>query len=1083
MQKNFSGLSGLEGRHMRNINELVGIIKGINFDGVINQMEIIRLQSWVNKNRNLAYDTRQSGLIKLVDQVLEEQIVTGEERNILLEYCKNNLDSSSDATAKIYELNGIIEGIICDNVVNESEVYRLKEWMNENGDVVRGYKPTDSICKMIDEILEDGIVTEEEQERLLQILSARISDTQLETKIAYLCKCVRERKNIGIDLIDLLDNEVVIREIHERAEKELLHTLNSYSGIFVMNPEILFISLVLVAMLYYDGTFYDYVRVTYKKAYEKFSEQKVEGLIRTNLNRYRSVEERIVSKSRIINVVLANTIVPSRYLSSFFEFIYDIYKLNFDYDISHDLYSDFRFVFEGLRDSMLSDGDDIQLNVTKKSYKLIKTTKQLIAESKNIDAVIKLGIIVVQLIDKSVWNQEIKLYNPYLKQGYEGWIKTLKEQNDTRTRERSEFRSRWEPKFLIVDNKILLAPPIHQVKAQYDYRNLSVNVLNGEEEIYCNYNPDIREIIGGYQISVNRIVISQPLGNLSYRVMSGSEVIYNSKESLNREFLVFDEKGYELSNNTDYTGTAIFCVKCATEKMHEFYKGDEYVLTAEHVKEGDAFLLGDMVFNFSSLVKPGIMGEQIEHHFLQEVGANSKILVYKSVKALVFESSNSVDRLSIVINGKNHKIKDFRYTISPREGINKFVVSLDKLETGIYQLDVLELVKGKKNNIWNSVFAIDRHMHVETVIFDAQTYLISIDSALMQNQVFDEISISKFEIDWLKVNVAGKVYTYYIPYDFNIYRVNGGHWQSFEQSLWIGEIRQDSVIDIYGDNYDAISVLTSDGSSIDEVLELKGKGIFAQAAIGFLVSYKSSYDYVVILLMKESHVCSEIFCYNRCILDEEKTEILYNHVSKTLDVIPRFYGKGNVFFRIISESGEEVYTSTLLEDGMEESIYDLKSFRSYTIIFFEKEKGLSLKKERILKEYSLVFYDRQDFIGKTFKIKEVYFDQFVRGEFLRKKHYFNTTYVYFTEMKNDDCFIGEVYARTSNGAYMLNNINPVEIEICSDVINGIIELSITKDGDGLLMDFNHHGIMNSLDDENAVDIYSYSMDMRGEETF
>ena len=58
-------------------------------------------------------------------------------------------------------------------------------------------------------------------------------------------------------------------------------------------------------------------------------------------------------------------------------------------------------------------------------------------------------------------------------------------------------------------------------------------------------------------------------------------------------------------------------------------------------------------------------------------------------------------------------------------------------------------------------------------------------------------------------------------------------------------------------------------------------------------------------------------------------------------------------------------------------------------------------------------------------------------------------------MKNDDCFIGEVYARTSNGAYMLNNINPVEIEICSDVINGIIELSITKDGDGLQPSWNY----------------------------
>jgi hypothetical protein len=86
-------------------------------------------------------------------------------------------------------------------------------------------------------------------------------------------------------------------------------------------------------------------------------------------------------------------------------------------------------------------------------------------------------------------------------------------------------------------------------------------------------------------------------------------------------------------------------------------------------------------------------------------------------------------------------------------------------------------------------------------------------------------------------------------------------------------------------------------------------------------------------------------------------------------------------------------------------------------------------------------------------------------------------------MLDKDLFEGEVYARTYNGAYMLNNINPVEIEICSDVIDGIIELSITKEGDGLLLDFEHHGILNSMDDDSAVDIYSYSMEICGEVTF
>ena len=47
---------------------------------------------------------------------------------------------------------------------------------------------------------------------------------------------------------------------------------------------------------------------------------------------------------------------------------------------------------------------------------------------------------------------------------------------------------------------------------------------------------------------------------------------------------------------------------------------------------------------------------------------------------------------------------------------------------------------------------------------------------------------------------------------------------------------------------------------------------------------------------------------------------------------------------------------------------------------------------------------------------------------------------------------------------------------------GMIELSITKDGDGLLLDFEHHGIMNSMDDDKAVDIFSYNIDMKGVES-
>jgi hypothetical protein len=1068
---------------MRNINELIGIIKGINFDGVINQMEVKRLKSWVNKNRNLAYELKEAQLIRLVDQVLEDMIVTDDERELLISYCDKYLKGSSDDTAKIYELNGIIEGIVCDNEVNEREVYHLKAWMDNHAAIVRNHKPSASICKIIDDILADGIVTAEEQETLLQMLSARISSTQLETKIEFLRKRVRERINIGIDLIDLLDNENAIGEIHNRAEAQLGKTLMSYSGMYLTDPEIVFISLVLIAMLHYDGTYYDDVRTTYRTLYQRYSEQKVEGLIRTILSRYRS-EEEANKKTRIINVALANAIVPSHFLKSFFEFIYDIYKLNFEYDISEDLYEDFKFVYEGLRYSMLSDGDDIQVNVTKKSYKLIKSTKQLIANPKYIDAVIKLSIIVVRLIDKKVWNKEVKVYNPYLKQGYEGWLMTLKDDKDAKRRHtRSEFRSRWEPKYILDNNNVYIVPPIHRVKAQYDYRDIRIAVKNGNEIIYTNKTPDIREIIGGYQISANRILLNKPLGEVTYLLLAGEEIIYDSKSRLYRDFLVFDEKGNEIQNNTDYTGTAVFCMDESHPKMKCFYKSDGYMLSAQHIRLGEARVVKNTVFNFSSLIRPGIMGDRYENHYLRELGSDVQLPVYKNVNFLVYESENTTGKFDITINGRSHKLEDYKYTITEREGVNKYVINLDDIESGIYSIDVTSLYKGKRMRVFSCDFAIDKAFHTDCRKNGIEAYLVSVDSDLLPNSIIEEIVIADFNEDWLQFDLNGKTYAYYIPFEFDIYRINGGAWVSFEKEIWIEDVRQDTTLDIYGTKYEGLLLLANSGAIIDETPSLKDKGVYRQTGIGFLVSYKTSFDYVTLARLKDGRVDGGILCYNKCMINEQQTTIAYNPETKLLDVCPRFYGKGRLFFKIENASGIEIYKSELLENGVEENVYDLDSFVNYKISFYEKEKGLHLQKERFLKSYDRIFYDKKDFVGRSFKIKEVYFDQNVRGEFVHKKHYFNTTYLYFTKMLDKDLFEGEVYARTYNGAYMLNNINPVEIEICSDVIDGIIELSITKEGDGLLLDFEHHGILNSMDDDSAVDIYSYSMEICGEVTF
>ncbi len=1068
---------------MQNINELIGIIRGINFDGVINDKEVMRLQSWVDKNRNLAYEPRQAELVKIVDSVLEDHIVDDKEKEMMLECAERFLKKMGDNSAKVYELNGIIEGIICDGEVNEAEVYRLKEWMDAYGEDIRSHIPSVELCKVIDNILEDGIVTEGEQEILLEILSARIRNSQFETKLDYLCKQVKERKNIGTDLIDILDNEIAIQEIHKRAEIQLMRALGSYST-YITNQEIIVVSLVMIAMLKYDGNYYGSVRSTYLEVYKKYSEQKVEGLIRSILGRYKKQSDS-GSRTRIINVALENAIVPQNFLSAFFEFIFDIYKLNFEYDLPEDLYEDFKFVFEGLRSNMLSDGDDISINVTQKTYKLIASTKQLITKENGLDAIIKLSILIVKLIDKRFWDKEVKIFNPYLRAGYEGWEKQLKDtlrREHEHKRSSSELRSRWEPKFMMMNKYVCLIPPAHRVKAQYNYRDITVVVLNDGEVLYRNDNCDIREIIGGYQVNTGKIVIEKPLGKLTYRLIAGDEIIYDSKERLYRECIVFNEEGQEINNNTDYEGTVYFCYRTGEAELQNILINEFFNIGYKIIRIGDAIGIGHDVFNFSSMIKPGIFGQLHRNCFVQIEGEEKSLPVYKKVNVVTFETNIATSKFEIVINGKSKKLSEMQYKVTPKDAISKYVVKIDFEKSGIYTVEVNQFASGKKNRILRQIFAYDAELKYSANMLNDDLCRITVVSGLFTGKLDTEISVRDFNIDFVRFESDGITYSYLLPFDFGFYKISDREWQSSSSEIWIDDIQINSILSIYDSECNRLFVYTENGVLAEDDIVLQDKGFYKQMPIGFLSSYKNGNRYVLLVFTANGKKKYALTCYNKCVIEEEETEILFSDNPKQLLVTPVFHGKNRVFFEFFNSVGEMVYKSKALDCGQTDRWDGFSSFEEYTIKFHEKTKELMLRKNTLLLQISKTFYAKQDFLGHAFKIDEAYFNQNIRGEFSEKSYHFNKVYVRINKMLNDGIFQGEIFVKTHKGEWYLNEINPVEIEICSEIVDDTMDIYITNAqyGDGLLMDFDKHGILNSLDHSTAPDIFLYTINMKGE---
>lgn len=115
-----------------NLVEVIGIIEGVNYDGIINELEINKLQSWLNHNRQFRNDKTFNKVVDLLERILEDNIITNEKKKELLYFANNYYKNVNNEHDSIVILHGLIEGIICDNEINQDEIEELKIWLEKS---------------------------------------------------------------------------------------------------------------------------------------------------------------------------------------------------------------------------------------------------------------------------------------------------------------------------------------------------------------------------------------------------------------------------------------------------------------------------------------------------------------------------------------------------------------------------------------------------------------------------------------------------------------------------------------------------------------------------------------------------------------------------------------------------------------------------------------------------------------------------------------------------------------------------------------------------------------------------------------
>jgi len=147
------------------VHLLEGILNGISMDSKINNSEIVELESWINMNENFSHLYPFKDIYLMLEDILEDGIVTDDERKDLLWFCNKVTTTNTFydlVTSDMQRLNGIIHGIIADKVISETEVVGLKKWLMENEQLASTY-PYDELTSLIVNVLEDGIITEDEK--------------------------------------------------------------------------------------------------------------------------------------------------------------------------------------------------------------------------------------------------------------------------------------------------------------------------------------------------------------------------------------------------------------------------------------------------------------------------------------------------------------------------------------------------------------------------------------------------------------------------------------------------------------------------------------------------------------------------------------------------------------------------------------------------------------------------------------------------------------------------------------------------------------------------------------------------------
>lgn len=871
---------------------------------------------------------------------------------------------------------------------------------------------------------------------------------------------------IGAWLIDKYGDSELTETIHSKADRELYSILSGYKD-YQDYDSVVLISLILIQIKCYDGSFYPHLEDYYEDTFKlSFSDSRLQHIIRHMIKDTFDIND---SDQRVITHLLIQALVPIKYVSHFYEFVFDIYKYNYDYmlpsdddnnisyeDIKNDLVKLFRFLFF-MESEKEDDSYEITINNQYKIYKLIVSSKMALSNEDYLEEIIPIVINIMKILDRDFWGNSVERYlmNEYYRYGFLEWKRTHYDDEDDKSAKKSNkkdkvdnFRDRIV-RFDINSRELIFRTRSYQIVDFKEGSKIRIEVYNGDVHVKTVENLSVREALGVVRVDPQLITTTDFLGQLNYKVFYNDSEIHNSGSRLYQDVFLFDKKGDYLRNFSDYEDNALILSTDSLENENiQLLDSGKYFLYAAYINKGFRLIFGKNIIVSTKIYNDQILGEEVKWINCYNTGGN-KIEIFTSITNLVTRINIDEFDSSLVflnINGQNTKLELSNLQFTTNEDNNYLLVNWEslKLPSNYYEIDI---IYGSKSKMSSFKFIYDDNASYKE-IFEHGDVLRELNSSFFL-KYSDRIDNHQLHYGRLfnlekKFKLNNEEVTYISKFKLPYYIIDGRKY-SINKIVWFDDIESKLVLNLRG--IVGVTIITEKGT----LYQYRGKDGPSDSFTlnrGDLGKYNNhENDSIKIRIKSNQYKSFTIKVLFRNLINFSKTGVVEVNDQTSFKV--EFEG----------------YNTMNLE------VYDGYHVRERIILDKSKTVPLNVLKDR---KYTLKLTEGSDDIFARTPIKMVYTETFVNVSLttiLNSRLRIMSAQLYDDEADVPvyNAFIGDlqiVGSQLSGNLYFVlgshqvyfDALNPVQIEILDQLIhdgkekNFMIHVFIVdRDEDGIMV--------------------------------